>query len=97
MGDEIGLLAAKEKARKIEESSIVKVFESSEFKGKQPFPSLESLEVTERLYYEEQETENLNSQIYWIMQCSRDIRVSPAFYELFLERTATLRSLNLSC
>ncbi len=98
MGDDSGLLAAKAKARKIEELSILKVFQSSEFKEKQPFPSLESFEIIiPYLYFEKEAPQNIAFDIYDIMERSRNIKVSPEFYELFLERTATLRSLDLSC
>ncbi len=87
---------AVEKAVKLEQSSVINVFQSSEFEENKPFPSLETLKLS---YYicelDYRERQNIVHKIYSIMHSQRRLTVSPEFYSLFLDKTSTLRSLKL--
>ncbi len=84
---------AREKAIKIEQSSVINVFKSSQFKEKTPFPSLESLEI--RNAYQFASIGEVDERIYDIMHYKKHIRVSQEFYYLFLQKNGTLRDLQL--
>ncbi len=75
-------MSAREKAIKIEESAVINVFQTSKFKEKTPFPSLETMGiyVRDRAKLRSAHFEQLDVRIFNIINRNRDIRVSPEFH-----------------
>ncbi len=93
------LLEGRKKARKIEESSVLQVFQSSEFKQKTPFPSLEHLEMRLNcglFQYPRIIDRGVDREIYAFI-ANGSLRISEEFYDMFLKKTVTLRTLEVHC
>ncbi len=87
-----------ERAQKIEESTVLNLLDSPDFTEKTPFPSLERLHLSNwnmPMETPKRKHETIHFSIVHLMHAYRNIRVSQHFYSLSLEKTASLRSLEL--
>ncbi len=95
-GKEDSLVAARKKAQQIANNTVIQLFKTPEFQEKAPFPYLEHLEIS--AWHDElnsPEKTKIDDKIYSIMHGGRGMNVSHSFYSMFLDKTRTLRYVNI--
>ncbi len=95
-GKEDRLIVARKKAHEIASKSVIQVFESSQFEEKAPFPSLEEFYVEcSLLGLPKEDDMQIDREIYDFFK-GLNVGISSAFLLKFLEKTSTVRKLQIN-